>query len=52
MWQQRAKVQWLGLGDRNTKYFHTKVSERKKKNTILGLVDEEGNWRNSKEDIA
>ena len=41
MWQQKAKVQWLGLGDRNTKYFHTKASERKKKNTILGLVDEE-----------
>ena len=52
MWQQRAKVQWLGLGDRNTKYFHSKASERKKKNTILGLVDEEGNWCNSKEDIA
>ena len=52
MWQYRAKVQWLGLGDKNTKYFHSKVPERKKKNTILGLVDEEGNWRNSKEDIA
>lgn len=52
MWQQRAKVQWLGLGDRNTKYFHSKASERKKKNTILGLVDEEGNWLNSKDDIA
>ena len=52
MWQQRAKVQWLGLSDRNTKYFHTKASKRKEKNTILGLEDEEGNWRNSKEDIA
>ena len=52
MWQQRAKVQWLGLGDRNTKYFHSKASERKKKNTILGLQNEEGNWCSSKDDIA
>ena len=52
MWQQKAKVQWLGLGDRNTKYFHSKASERKKKNTILGLQNEEGSWCSSKEDIA
>ena len=34
------------------KYFHSKASEWKKKNTILGLEDEEGNWCNSKEGIA
>ena len=34
------------------KYFHSKASERKKKNTILGLEDKEGNWCNSKEGIA
>ena len=52
MWQQRAKVQWLGLGDKNSKYFHFKASERKKKNTILRLMDEEGKWCNSKDGIA
>ena len=52
MWQQRAKVQWLGLGDKNTKYFHSKASKRKKKIMILGLEDEKGNWCNTKEGIA
>ena len=40
MWQQQAKVQWLGLGDKNTKYFRSKASKRKKRITILGLEDE------------
>ena len=52
MWQQRSKVQWMGLGDRNTKYFHTKASERKKKNIISKIMDERGNWRESALEIA
>ena len=44
IWQQRSKVQWMGPGDRNTKYFHSKASERKKKNTINKIMDENGNW--------
>lgn len=43
MWHQRSKVQWLSLGDRNTKYFHSKASKRKKKNIISKIRDEDGN---------
>ena len=45
MWQQRSKVQWMGLGDHYTKYFHSKASRRKKKNTITRLLDDMGVWR-------
>ena len=51
-WQQRSKVQWLGKGDRSTKYFHHRASERRKKNTINDLWNEEGVWCDSKENIA
>ena len=52
MWQQRSKFNWLSLGDRNTKYFHTKASGRKKKNTIFKLMDERGIWRESASVVA
>ena len=52
MWQQRSKVQWMGLGDRNTKYFHSKASGRKKKNTITRLLDDMGVWRESTLGVA
>ena len=52
MWHHKAKTQWLGFGDRNTKYFHSMASERRKKNTIFGLCDEEGRYCETTEDIA
>ena len=50
--QQRSRVQWLGEGDRNTKYFHHRISERRRKNTIVGLWNDEGAWCESKESIV
>ena len=39
-------------GDRNTKFFHLKATQRRKKNTITGLWNESGNWCETSEGIA
>ena len=43
LWHQRSRVLRYGQGDHNTKFFHSKASQRKKKNTISGIWDENGN---------
>lgn len=42
LWKQRAKVQWLSEGDRNTKFFHSQASSRARINEIQGLRDNTG----------
>jgi hypothetical protein len=41
-WNQRARANWLKSGDHNTSFFHNYAMKRKKKNTIKGLIDEQG----------
>jgi hypothetical protein len=41
-WRQRAHVNWLEKGDRNTAFFHHYCLERKKNNRIGNLRREEG----------
>ena len=51
-WQQRSREQWLGEGDCNTKYFHHRALECRKKHTISRLWSEDEAWCESKESIA
>ncbi|KAF5446504.1 hypothetical protein F2P56_032128 [Juglans regia] len=40
-WKQRAKLNWYQLGDRNTKFFHSCANQRRRRNAIKIIFDEE-----------
>ncbi|XP_074306671.1 uncharacterized protein LOC141641928 [Silene latifolia] len=51
-WRQRSRALWLEEGDRNTKFFHTRAGERKRKNHISMLIDDAGMQRMGNEEVA
>ena len=42
MLKQRSRINWLQLGDRNTKFFHNSLLHRQVRNRIHGLQDSTG----------
>ncbi|CAM8951541.1 unnamed protein product [Rhodiola kirilowii] len=42
LWLQRSRVLWLNQGHRNTKFFHARATQRRKKNWIEKLQDHRG----------
>ncbi|XP_074271588.1 uncharacterized protein LOC141595522 [Silene latifolia] len=51
-WRQRSRALWLKDGDRNTKFFHTRAGERRSKNFIGMLIDDEGRECTGNEEVA
>jgi hypothetical protein len=43
-WLQRARANWLQLGDQNTSFFHNFASARRKKNYIKKLKINDDDW--------
>ncbi|WOL11121.1 hypothetical protein Cni_G19882 [Canna indica] len=51
-WRQKARVQWLHKGDRNTAYFHASVKERRNINVISQIKDRDDNWCEGPNQVA
>lgn len=41
-WEQRARLNWLKLGERNTGFFHSQATQRQRKNKIRMLQKANG----------
>lgn len=51
MWNQRSRALWIKCGDRNTKFFHATARQRRKKNKIDELQDEDGVWKEDQSEV-
>lgn len=51
MWFQRSRAKWMIDGNRNTRYYHLKVVNRRRKKHIVMLKDNEFKWIEKEEKL-
>lgn len=49
--ETKSRIQWLQIGDRNTRFFHFKSKQRRSYNRILHLTDDAGVEHTKAKDI-
>ncbi|CAL1384036.1 unnamed protein product [Linum trigynum] len=50
-WFQRANEKWVKLGEQNTSFFHQQATRRRRRNKILTLRNENGEWIDNQESL-
>ena len=51
MWRQRSRVEWLREGDQNTRYFHSKATQRRRRNHVYRLIDNSRIWTSTQDQV-
>lgn len=51
MLSQKAKLDWVKAGDKNTTLFHQSIGARKVHNEVYGIRDANGDWQDTKERV-
>ena len=52
MWRQRSRTLYLQDGDRNTRFFHCRAAQRRRKNLIIGIKDQSNTWCTNPEEVS
>ncbi|XP_026378362.1 uncharacterized protein LOC113272779 [Papaver somniferum] len=51
-WKTKSRDQLIKLGDKNTIYFHISAKKRYRRNKIVSIQQENGNWLHNSNEIA
>ena len=51
-WAMKSRYNWLIQGERNTAFFHASTLVRRKRNRIMSLKDNMGNWITLESEVA
>nr|XP_027123998.1 uncharacterized protein LOC113740655 [Coffea arabica] len=51
-WHQKARLNWIKKGDKNTKFFHAQVKGRRRRNRMLNLQREDGSWTENEQELG
>ncbi|KAK5832535.1 hypothetical protein PVK06_016337 [Gossypium arboreum] len=52
LWRQKARCDWMQLGDRNTNFFHSRTIKRRKFNRVTSLRIENDEWCSDQDNLS